>query len=87
MIDAEFRSEERFSKLSLAYEGTEEKEKVNKVVEKIIKKHAPMIPETYTCTISNNREVLVIEYHDDNSRESGDIFEEMMKELCITNCD
>ena len=29
MIDAEFRSEERFSKLSLAYEGGEEKQKVN----------------------------------------------------------
>jgi len=87
MIDAEFRSEERFSKLSLAYEGTQEKEKVNAVVEKIIKKHSPMVPETYTCTISNNREVLVIEYHDDNSRESGDIFEEMMKALDITHCD
>jgi hypothetical protein len=87
MIDAEFRSEERFSKLSLAYEGTEEKTKVNSVVEKIIAKHAPMVPETYTCTISNNREVLVIEYHDDNSRESGDIFEEIMKELKIDHCD
>jgi len=87
MIDAEFRSEERFSKLSLAYEGTTEKEKVNAIVEKIIKKHSPMVPETYTCTISNNREVLVIEYHDDNSRESGDIFEEMMKALNITHCD
>jgi len=87
MIDAEFRSEERFSKLSLAYGDGEEKEKVNTVVEKIIAKHSPMKPETYTCTISNNREVLVIEYHDDNSRESGDIFEEMMKALDITKCD
>jgi len=87
MIDAEFRSEERFSKLSLAYEGADEKQRVNDVIEKIIAKHAPMKPETYTCTISNNREVLVIEYHDDNSREAGDIFEEMMKALNITHCD
>ena len=87
MIDAEFRSEERFSKLSLAYEGDQEKQKVNDVVEKIIKKHAPMTPETYTCTISNNREVLVIEYHDDSSRESGQIFEDMIKDLGITHCD
>ena len=86
MIDAEFRSEERFSKLSLAYEGTEEKERVNKVVDKIIAQHS-IKPETYTCTISNNREVLVIEYHDDSTRESGDIFEAMMKELNITHCD
>jgi len=87
MIDAEFRSEERFSKLSLAYQGAEEKQRVNDVVEKIIANHSPMKPETYTCTISNDREVLVIEYHDDNSRESGDIFEEMMKALNITHCD
>ncbi len=86
MIDAEFRSEERFSKLSLAYEGGEEKQKVNDVVERIIAQHK-IKPETYTCTISNNREVLVIEYHDDSSRESGDIFEEMMKDLNITHCD
>ncbi len=86
MIDAEFRSEERFSKLSLAYEGTEEKSKVNTVVEKIIAQHS-MKPETYTCTISNNREVLVIEYHDDSTRESGEIFESMIKELDITHCD
>jgi len=86
MVDAEFRSEERFSKLSLAYEGNEEKIKVTDVVEKIIAQHT-MKPETYTCTISNNREVLVIEYHDDNSRESGAIFEKIMKELNITHCD
>ena len=86
MIDAEFRSEERFSKLSLAYEGTEEKAKVNAVVEKRIAQHS-MKPETYTCTISNNREVLVIEYHDDSSRESGQIFEDMIKDLGITHCD
>ena len=86
MIDAEFRSEERFSKLSLAYEEGEEKQKVHSCVEKIIAAH-DIKPETYTCTISNNREVLVIEYHDDSTRESGAIFEEMMKALDITECD
>lgn len=87
MIDAEFRSEERFSKLSLAYEGSQEKQKVNEVVKKIIEKHSSIKPETYTCTISNNREVLVIEYHDDSTRESGGIFEEIIKALDITCCD
>ena len=86
MIDAEYRSEERFAKLSLAYEGAEEKNKVDKCVEKIIAKHS-IKPEIYTCCISNGREVLVVEYHDDTDRESGVIFEEMMKELDIKCCD
>lgn len=86
MIDAEFRSEERFSKLSLAYEGTDEKQQVHSCVENITAKHN-IKPETYTCAISNGREVLVIEYHDDMDRESGDIFEEIMKELNISKCD
>jgi len=86
MIDAEFRSEERFSKLSLAYEGDEEKSKVHTCVEKITAKHK-MKPETYTCSLSSGREVLVIEYHDDMDREAGEIFEEIMKSLEITECD
>lgn len=86
MIDAEFRSEEKFSKLSLAYKGDEEKNRVSECVDKIIAQHK-IKPETYTCSISNGREVLVIEYHDDLDRECGEIFEQMMCELNIKNCD
>ncbi len=86
MIDAEFRSEERFSRLSLAYQGEEEKQKVNSCIETIIAKYK-MQPETYTTSVSNGREVLVIEYHDDMDRQAGDIFESMMKALDITECD
>jgi len=83
MLDAEFRSEERFSKLSIAYGNDEEKQKVNEEIEKIIAKH-DMKPETYTTAVSNGKEVLVIEYADDVARESGAIFEEMIKALNIT---
>ena len=83
MLDAEFRSEERFSKLSIAYESNEEKLRVSDGVEKIIAKHT-MKPETYTTAVSNGKEVLVIEYPDDIARESGAIFEEIIKELDIT---
>lgn len=87
MIDAEYRSEERFAKLSLAYTTEEEKQKVHKCVDAIVAKNN-IKPETYTCSIAGGtREVLVIEYHDDSDRESGNIFEEMMKELDIKNCD
>jgi len=82
MLNAEYRSEERFSKLSIAYENEEEKKRVISNVEAIIAKHE-MKPETYTTAVSNGKEVLVIEYPDDVARESGAIFEEMIKVLEI----
>ena len=85
MIDAEFRSEERFSRLSLAYETQEEKQQVAQCVAQITSK-SPMEAETYTTKVSNGKEVLVIEYHDDVSREAGDIFENILKALDIHNC-
>lgn len=85
MIDAEFRSEERFSKLTLTYTGEEEGKLVCSTVDSIISKYDYQ-PETYTCNISHAREVLEIEYHDDNLRESGPIFEEIMKALDIKKC-
>ena len=85
MIDAEFRSEERFSRLALAYETEEEKTCVNECVERITGEHSAT-PETYTTKVSNGKEVLVVEFHDDNAREAGDIFEEMIKDLNIKVC-
>ena len=85
-MDAQFRAEERYSKLSIAYKGKEEGQLVCTTVDKIISKYN-MKPETYTCNISDSKEVLVIEYHDDISREAGAIFEEIMKELNIKECD
>jgi len=85
MIDAEFRSEERFSRLALAYKGDEEKKKVNNCVDNIIAKYT-IQPEMHTTAISAGREVLVIEYHDDLDRESGAIFEEIIKTLDVKVC-
>jgi hypothetical protein len=85
MIDAEFRSEERFSRLSLAYECDAEKDSVKKLVEKIVAKYN-IQPEIYTTKVSNGKEVMVIEYHDDIHRESGPIFDEIMSSLDISIC-
>lgn len=82
MIDAQFRSEERYSKLSIAYEGKEEAELVCTTVDAITAKYK-IEPETYTCNISDTKNVVVIEYHDDNDREAGAIFEEIVKTLNI----
>jgi len=85
MIDIEIRSEERFSRISTAYEGEEEKNLVIDTIEKIIDKY-DYKPNTHTTQLSNNREVFVVEYHDDMHRESGEIFKEIMKALNIKEC-
>jgi predicted Co/Zn/Cd cation transporter (cation efflux family) len=85
MIDTEFRSEERFTRLSIAYDTPEEKECVTSHVDSIIAKHTLKPEEIYTTKVSNGKEVLIIEYHDCD-REAGDIFEDIIKSLDITCC-
>ncbi len=85
-IDAEYRSEERYSKLSLAYATDEEYQKINDVVEEMTAL-CDLTPQMYTSNIANGRKVLVIEYHDDNDREAGKVFDQIMKKLNITSCD
>jgi predicted Co/Zn/Cd cation transporter (cation efflux family) len=86
MIDAEFRSEERFARLSIAYETEEEKESVNSHVDRIVANYECKPEEIYTTKVSSGKEVLVIEYHDSCDREAGDVFEDIMKSLNITRC-
>ena len=85
MIDAEFRSEERFVRLAIAYLGAQEKELVVGTAEKIIAKQS-IKADTHTSSIANGREVFVIEYHDEYNREAGAIFNEIMKALDIKEC-
>ncbi len=85
-IDAEYRAEERYAKLSLAFTTDEEYQRINEVVEEMTALCYSK-PQLYTSNISNGRRVLVIEYHDDNNREIGAVFEKIMKKLNITSCD
>ncbi len=86
MIDAEVRSEERFSRLALAYEGEEEKKCVCDCIEKATAKHKLTPTESYTTKVSNGKEVLVIEFHDDCNRQTGELFEDIIKILNIKIC-
>ena len=86
MIDAEVRSEERFSRLALAYETAEEKKCVNECIEKKTAMYKLTPAESYTTKVSNGKEVLVIEFHDDCNRETGDLFEAIIKDLDIKIC-
>jgi len=85
-MDAKVRSEEKFAKLSIAYEGIEEGELVCSTIDRIVSKYN-IKPEIYTCNISNKKDVVVIEYQEDMDREAGDVFEEIIKTLNITICD
>jgi hypothetical protein len=81
-IDAEYKGEERYSKLSIAYANDEEKKTVDEAVNSVVPKH-DLKPEMHTSDIANGRKVLVLEYHDDYDREAGVIFEEILKILDI----
>ncbi len=84
-IDAEYKSEERYAKLSLAYKGNEQYDQI----EDAIKECSPLCeltPNIYTCDISNGRKVVVIEYQDVTDRSAGEVFEKIMKKLQITEC-
>lgn len=85
MIDAEVKSEEMYVRLSVAYEGSEEKEKVHSCVESVVSKYK-LVADQHTSQILHNREVLVTDYHDEDPREVSRIFEEIMKALDIEKC-
>lgn len=85
MIDAEHKGEERYSKLSLAYETKDEEKKVVSVVENTIKKYQ-LQPNIYNCALSHGKTALIVEYHDDYDREAGVIFDSILKQLSLTKC-
>lgn len=81
-MDAQVRSEEKFSKLSIAYEGKEEGTLVCSIIDMVTAKY-PLKPESYICNISDGKNVVVIEYPEEGERIAGDIFEEIIKTLNI----
>lgn len=84
-MDIEYKSEERYAKISIAYSNDEEYAEINQALEQICK-DSDLDQSIYTTDISNGRKVIVIEYHDDYDREAGDICETLMKKLNITTC-
>ena len=85
-IDAEYRGEERYSKLSIAFGTQEEEDRVNAAIEDITSQFK-IKPQIYSSDISNGRKAIIIEYHDDYDRDAGVIFERLMKTLDIKECD
>jgi hypothetical protein len=84
MIDAQHKSEERYVKLSIAFDTKEEETQVNEIVEDVIKNYE-MEPNIYNSTVLHDRKVLVLEYHDDYRCETGEIFDTILHRLSIKN--
>ncbi|KIM10393.1 MAG: hypothetical protein KU37_10680 [Sulfuricurvum sp. PC08-66] len=81
-IDAEYKGEERYSKLSIAYQTQEDRKRIDEALEIAMKK-ASLTPEIYTSSLSHDRHVVVVEYQDDYDREAGAVFEELLAILDI----
>ena len=85
MIDVEFRSEERFSRIAIGFDTDEEYNNSLPKIENITSKYS-IQPEIYTTEVANGKKVYVVEYHDDCNREAGPIFEEIIKILNAKVC-
>jgi hypothetical protein len=84
-IDAEYKGEERYSKLTLAYSTEAEHGRIEDAI-KTNAYSSELEPQIYNSDVSNGRKVIVIEFHDDYDRAAGTIFESIMKELNIKEC-
>jgi len=84
-IDAEYKGEERYTKISLAYANDEQLAQINTALETVLK-GCELDHNSYTCAISGGRHVIVTEFHDDYDREGGKILNRLMKLLDIKKC-
>ena len=84
-IDADFKSEERYAKISISFSTDAELKKIEEALAEA-HKDVSLEESTYTTDIADGRRVFVVEYHDDYDREAGVILEKLMKMLGIDHC-
>lgn len=84
-IDIEYKSEERYAKISIAYTTEEEYAEISEAIDEV-NKETSLDSSSYVTDVSNGRRVVVVEYHDDYDRQSGEIVDALMKRLDITTC-
>ncbi len=85
-IDADYKGEERYTKISIAYDTEEQYKEINQALANVHEEHK-LDRSVYLTESSSGRKVIVIEYHDDYDREAGEIFEKLMKILNINRCE
>lgn len=84
-IVADHKSEELYTKLSLAYSTEEE----HQLIEKAIADCTPLYsitPNIYGGAVTEGKRMITIEYNDDCDREGGKVYEAIIKQLGIDEC-
>ncbi len=84
-IIADHKSEERYTKLSLAYGTPEDKEKIELAIEKHTAT-CPLKPIIYAGDVTGGLKMITIEYHDDCDRDGGKVYENILCDLGIKEC-
>ncbi|HEX5624217.1 MAG TPA: hypothetical protein VFX57_07245 [Sulfuricurvum sp.] len=84
-IIADHKSEERYSKLSLAYSTPEEKQQIENAI-KECSGCCTIEPVIYGGDVPSGLKMITIEYHDDCDREGGAVFEKILGTLGIKEC-
>ena len=84
-IVADHKSEELYSKLSLAYSTEEE----HQMIEQAIAECTPLCsikPTIYAGSVTEGKRMITIEYNEVCDREDGKVYEAIIKQLGIEEC-
>ena len=84
-IDAEYKGEERYTKIALAYANEDQYVQINTALKDVLHK-CELERDIYTSDITDGRKVVVVEFHDDYDREGGVILDRLIKILDIKEC-
>lgn len=84
-IIADHKSEERYSKLSLAYSTEEEKALIEDAIKKC-SAECTLEPIIYGGDVTGGLRMITIEYHDDCDRDGGKVYENILCTLGIKEC-
>jgi len=84
-IIADHKSEERYTKLSLAYSTPEEEQQIEEAI-KECSVGCSIEPVIYGGDVTGGKKMITIEYHDDCDREGGAVYEKILCTLGIKEC-
>ncbi len=84
-IIADHKSEERYTKLSLAYSTPEEEKQIENAIEEC-SAGCCIKPVIYGGDVTGGKKMITIEYHDDCDREGGAVYEKILCSLGIKEC-
>lgn len=84
-IIADHKSEERYTKLSLAYSTEEEHQMIEDAIQSATTL-CSITPNIYAGDVVGGKRMITIEYHDDCDREGGKVYDAIIKTLGIEAC-